>query len=392
MPMTGTSTSRPRVLLLSAGVGAGHNQAAKAIAAGLALADPTLQVEWLDVLQLTSWAFTQYYAGGYNVLVSRLGWLYGLGFRLTDMPRGPRRGLLERRRLWSERRSLRSLERWVSQRLPALIVNTHFLAPGLIAWMRRRGAQGLRQMTVVTDYHAHRWWCCPEVERYFVPDVFSRDRMVEFGTPPGQVEIAGLPVHPKWRQRLEEREIRARWNLPAGRPVVLVAGGAYFTIGGIDTLAAELARRLPQAIIVVLAGTNKHLMGRLAALPAAQGQAAQLRIVSFTDRVDELVQLAWLYVTKSGGMTVTEAAAKGTPLLLLPPVPGQETHNARAMVEAGAAVQAQGRRQAVELAAALLEDRARLAQMADNARQLSRPSTELICRQIVDAVNNGPPT
>lgn len=387
MGMSNGSSSRPRVLLVSAGVGAGHNQAAKAIAAGLAQTDPSLQVEWLDVLTTTGRLFTRYYSGGYNLLVSRLPRLYGFGYWLTDRPHGPRRGLRERRRLWSERHSLRDLARWVGDRLPALVVNTHFLSPPVVSWMIRRGCPGLEQMTVVTDYHAHRWWCCESVDRFFVPDTFGRDRLVDFGVPADRVDISGLPVHPKWYEPLDEQEIRARWNLPAGRPVVLIAGGVVFTVGGIAELACELCRRLPQATIVVLAGQNKQLMGRLASMPEAQGQSAALRVVSFTDRIHELVQLASVYLTKSGGMTVTEATVKGTPMVLLRPVPGQESYNAQVMVQSGAALQAQTRAEAAEMVVQLLNDSARLGQLAASARQLARPATQAICQRILEAVS-----
>jgi processive 1,2-diacylglycerol beta-glucosyltransferase len=374
------------VLLVSAGVGAGHNQAARAIMAGLAQADPSLPVEWLDVLTITSRAFTLYYAGGYNLLVTRLPWLYGFGYWLTDRPHGPRRGLLERRRLWSERRSLGPLARWLGERLPALVVNTHFVSQPMVTHLIGRGTPGLRQMTVVTDYHAHRWWCAQRVDRFFVPDEFGRQRLIDFGTPAESVELTGLPVHPKWRQPLEEAEIRGRWKLPAGRPVVLVAGGVSFAVGGIADMAQELCRRLGQAFVVVLAGQNKQLMGRLAAMPEAQGDNAALRIVSFTDRIHELVQLSSVFLTKSGGMTVSEATTKGTPLVLMRPVPGQEAYNARMMVDSGAAVQANTQQEAVELVVALLNDPARLQQLADNARRLDRPATTMICEKILEAV------
>ncbi len=385
--MTQSQRNRPRVLLVSAGVGAGHNQAARALQAGLNQADPSLEVQWLDVLTTASTPFNLYYMGGYNVLVSRLPWLYGFGYWLTDQPRGPRRTLTERRRLFSERISLRPFSRWLTERLPALVVNTHFLSQAMTSWMIGRQTPGLRQMTVITDFHAHRWWCATNVERYFVPDESGREKLLDFGTPAERIEIAGLPVHPKWYERLDEREIRGRWNLPAGKPVVLLAGGAFFTVGGIDEMALELCRRLPQAIIVVLAGNNKKLMGQLAALPQAQGSEAQLRIVSFTDRIHELVELATVYVTKSGGMTVTEAAVKGTPMVLLHPVPGQEANNAKTFVAAGAAVQADKGKQAVQLVAQIVADPAKRDALSANAKKLARPSTQIICQRILEAVD-----
>ena len=102
-------SSRPLVLVISASVGSGHNQAARSILDALASDAPELATEWVEMLGFTPRPFRAYYAGGYALLVSRLPMLYGLGFHLTDRPQGPRRGLMERRRLWSERQAMRKM-------------------------------------------------------------------------------------------------------------------------------------------------------------------------------------------------------------------------------------------------------------------------------------------
>ena len=47
-------------------------------------------------------------------------------------------------------------------------------------------------------------------------------------------------------------------------------------------------------------------------------------------------------IGKSGGLTIAEAAALGVPLLILDPIPGQETRNADIVLEAGAVAPRRG--------------------------------------------------
>jgi processive 1,2-diacylglycerol beta-glucosyltransferase len=382
---------RPRVLFVSAGVGAGHNQAAAALLAGLKAADPGISAERLDALDLCNSMFRLYYAGGYALLAGRLPRTYGFGYRLTDVPRGRRRTRTERTRMWVERLVLRRFRRWLTDRLPALVVNTHFLTPPAVASMLARGATGLRQMVVVTDYHMHRYWCSEGVDRWFVPDQAGLQRLTEFGVDEGCVDITGLPVHPKWSAPLDEAAIRADWDLPAGRPLVLISGGVNFTVGRVDWLAEELCLRLPQAVVMVLAGANKGLLAKLSASPLAQGPRPRLRAIPFTDRIHELVQLSDVVLTKTGAMAVSEILTKGAAAVLLKPVPGQETYNARMMCENEAAVQASSGEEAVCQVVGLLNDPQRLARLRANALRLARPGTAAIVSRILETVNKWNP-
>lgn len=379
---------KPRVLFVSTNVGAGHRQAAKALLAGLNQADPSIDAQWVDTLDYTSRAFRMYYASGYAVMVSHLPRLYGFGYRLTDSPHGPRRALSERKRLWTERLATRRFHRWLLTQRPVLVVNTHFLAPTGIGRMIAQGVEGVRQMTVVTDNELHRWWCSENVEQYFVSAEPCRQRLLDFGVPPERIELTGIPVHPKWTAPVDAGKVYADWNLPSDRPIVLVSGGVDFTIGRIDKIAAEICTRLPKVFVLVLAGGNKKLMARVACQPTAQGDQPCLRAVGFTDRIQELAHVASLIVTKPGGMITTECLTKGVGMVLLRPVPGQETANAELLCHEGAAVMALSAGEVVSQVARLLENPARLESLRANARRLAKPATEMIVDRIVQAVND----
>ena len=70
----------PRVLILSASVGAGHMRAAEALEAAFAAGTFPGEARHLDVLRYTNRAFRTLYAQGYMELVNKapdlLGWLY----------------------------------------------------------------------------------------------------------------------------------------------------------------------------------------------------------------------------------------------------------------------------------------------------------------------------
>ncbi|HEY3240051.1 MAG TPA: undecaprenyldiphospho-muramoylpentapeptide beta-N-acetylglucosaminyltransferase [Acidimicrobiia bacterium] len=104
------------------------------------------------------------------------------------------------------------------------------------------------------------------------------------------------------------------------------------------------------------------------------------RLVRYEDDMPSLYATATLMVCRAGATTVAELAAAGVPSVLvpLPGAPGDhQTHNALALVEAGAGVlvpdaECDGARLAAELAP-LLADPARLQTMGKAAAGVGRP-------------------
>ena len=377
------SPKGPRILIVSASVGAGHNQAARALADALGSGFPRARVEVLDILTFAPWAFRAYYAGGYALAVSKLPHLYGLGYWSTDHPQTPRRGLRERFRLWHERQYLRRFSRHVIEADADLIVHTHFLGPPLVGALIRTGRLRTPQMVVVTDIRMHRFWYAEEVEHWFAPAEPVAEHLRRWHVEPDRITVSGIPVHPKWTRPLDRRQVLADWRLPADRPVVLLSGGTEFTCGPVVKIARQIAAARGDVYLAVLAGRNKKLLARLARLPEA---GKQIVGIAFTDRIHELVEACSLMVTKAGGLVTAECLAKATPMVLLPPVPGQESGNAAYFVDRGAAVVARRARDVAEHVRRLLADPDRLAEMAEKARGLHRPASETIVAAIREAV------
>ena len=64
-------------------------------------------------------------------------------------------------------------------------------------------------------------------------------------------------------------------------------------------------------------------------------QHPNIRILGYTREVSKLMDVSDVLITKPGGMTCTEALAKGLPMLFIPPLPGQEEENCEYFVQAG---------------------------------------------------------
>ena len=78
-------------------------------------------------------------------------------------------------------------------------------------------------------------------------------------------------------------------------------------------------------------------------------------------------------VGKPGGLTTSEALARGVPMVIVNPIPGQEERNADHLLEAGAAIRCNNLPALAWKVDGLLDDPARLDAMRAQARRLGRP-------------------
>jgi processive 1,2-diacylglycerol beta-glucosyltransferase len=256
------------------------------------------------------------------------------------------------------------------------------LAPPLLGRAMQRGAlPSIPQWIQITDIYPHRWWYAEHIDRWFLPQDATADRLEQWGIEADRRIVSGIPIMPKWNRPLpDDAELRRQLRLPVDGPIILLSGGAEFTCGPVVKMTRRLAEAVPEACVVALAGRNKSLLAKFGAL--AGRYPGRVVPMGFTDRMHELSHVASLLVTKPGGIITSEAQAKGTPMLFVRPVPGQEAHNAAFLVERGAGVVARRSGEAVEMAKTLLADPGRLAAMAAAAVSLYRPARETVVEAI----------
>ena len=270
------------------------------------------------------------------------------------------------------------LNKILAQYRPTAFVCTHALPCTLIAQEKKNGKCDLPLVGVVTDYAVHSYWVHPQVDLYIVANAASADTLEARGIPRERIRICGIPVDPQYRHKLRPQEARRRLGLDLHRPVVLVMGGAH-GLGPIAKIVPELLALKNSPQIVVVAGVNKELQKDL----SPHQKTKSVHLFGFTRLIPLLMDAADLLVTKPGGITTSEALAKGLPMILVKPIPGQEERNARFLVRNGAAVQVKKIEELRDAVRLLVGRRERLELLSQRALRIARPhAVEDACREI----------
>lgn len=306
-------------LILSCGTGGGHNAAAYAVQEellhrghGVALFNPyTLKS---DALANT---VNQAYIKTAQKSPRAFGAIYRLGDAYRKLPwRSPVYHL--------NRSMVARMEQYLSEHPVDVVLMPHLFPAEIFTQMRLHGHPVPKTILIATDYV-----CTPFQEEvlcdaYIVP---APDLIADFadrGIPREKIYPFGIPVRHAFRQPEEKRSARAKLALPEQSRIILVAGGS---IGGghIMDIIRPLSSRYqntPDTHFVVICGNNQSVCE---SLRAAYGD--HMTILSQTDQMASYLAACDIFITKPGGLSSTEAAVLGVPLIHINPIPGCETCN-----------------------------------------------------------------
>ena len=353
-------------------------RAAEALGEGVSREGGDCSVAHVDALDYVSKLFQRVYDKTYISMVRRAPEMMGL---LVKRPTS--RGGHPRPRLALDRLNTQPMIRMLKREQPDLCIATHFLPAEIPAWPIAKKKLVARNAIVVTDYDVHALWLCRTVDRVFLALPESAEYLARIGMRREKLRVTGIPVDPVFEKPVSQGEARRKFGLDDEARVLLIAAGGY-GLGPVEQLVKDLLapNRRADCAIALEIGEAEETAGRGDTRRRETcGRAAEAVAVGFTNEMDQYMAAADLLIGKAGGLTTSEALARGLPMALVEPIPGQEARNADHLLEAGAAMRCNNLPAAAWKIAMLLDQPERLAGMQHAASQMGRPEA---ARRIVE--------
>jgi processive 1,2-diacylglycerol beta-glucosyltransferase len=364
-----------RILIISASAGAGHTMAARAVEQWLEEVKKypeEFQVTNIDILQFSTMLYRKVYRDVYLYLASKQPLLYGYIFTTSD--RLKRENKSEVMRRFMDNINARKFTSFIQDGSWDVIVSTHFLATQLLGEMKSKNKLYSPLVTIVTDYGIHAYWIEPNCDYYIVANSASQRHLAAMGFNPDNIHNFGIPVLPVFAKRKNTAELKKSLGLLPALPAILLLSGG-FGVSPIERIVADLTRTKNNFQLIAVAGNNKKMLQKLQVMTSSL--PFLIRPVGFTDKMDELMRVSEMVITKPGGLTTAEAMALGLPMLIINPIPGQEDMNSDMLLEAGAGVKAMQPVDVTHKLEMVLNSPGKLKQMKKAAHQLARPKAGL---------------
>lgn len=323
---------------MSASAGTGHIRCAEALVQAAATSRLPIRVEHHDCLDFTSKLFKRLYGGVYLGLVNRTPELWGYFYgRLSKQPR--RRNFLME---FFDHFNYRQYISFLQSSQADAVISTHFLPYTSISSELLRGNIKIPFFAATTDFDVHRYWVDPMVRQYFVFHRESAWQLQSKGVEPHRISVTGIPVMKEFGVRGNKQSIRTSLGMKKNAFTVLVLSGG-FGVGRVHDILQRTTNALAgnpekEFNLLIVCGRNEALRMEMERVQFPANITT--RVFGFVNNIYDLMDASDVLISKSGGLTSAEAMAKGLPMIIVDPIPGQESKNALIIVEQGAGWQA----------------------------------------------------
>jgi len=249
------------------------------------------------------------------------------------------------------------------------VVATHLYPAEALTYLRLHGRLTIPFYAVMTDYCYSPFWEETRADVVFASSKEAQEQCVPRGMPAENFVCTGIPVCRTVRERTDRHAARALLGIGNASRLVVVMGGSM-GCGEIEGTVRELLRcAYSDTAVVAICGNNEALMRRL---NKRFGNDERLRVLGYTDRAQLWMEACDVLLTKPGGLTITEAAVKGVPLVLTAPIPGCETRNAAYFLSHKLAERAKTPAEAARRAALLIDNELERRVMQNRQRRCIR--------------------
>ena len=297
----------PRVLILTASVGEGHDLPARTLADQLRAERPDVEIVTEDCLAAMGKAVAFMSEGAARVVFYRFEWVWDLGFWLFACT-APTRELTQR---LITRFGSPGLLRLIESHDPDVIVSVYPNVTEVLGRLKRSGRLRTPVVAAITDLAAMHFWASRGVDVHLVTHPESIAEVRTIVGPNAPVHCVHGFTLPDFHEPRAQADARRALGLPESGKVVLVSGGGW-GVGDVEG-AVEEALALPDVSqIVCLCGRNDALAAHLRERFA---QEQRVRVEGFTDCMPEWMAAGDALVHSTGGLTVLEALMRGCPAI-----------------------------------------------------------------------------
>jgi UDP-N-acetylglucosamine:LPS N-acetylglucosamine transferase len=374
----------PKILIISSDTGGGHRSAAVAIVAGVQkfFSGQSYAVRVVRAIE-ESHRITDKLVNLYNwVLRHKQHWMKYLYWAVNRFRPETREFFYKRTVGYVSD----LFDRWC----PHVVVSVHPLTQHAIARvLKELGlADRIPLITVVTDpcYGFWKGWACDDVRLYLVASEEARRQLIDYGVAPERIKISGMPVHPKFQfsDEAAARVARSALGLDPHKFTVFVNAG-WAGGGNIPHIFREFAKSDLDVQGIFLAGRNEDL--RVEAEKVAAKAKFPIKVIGYSEHIEQLMSAANVMISKLGGLTTYEAFACRVPIIAdttTEPMP-QEAGAASLIATRGAGVLLSNAIDIVPVIRRMLEDSKHYAAMRAAAFGLAIPNAT---RNIVEEITS----
>ena len=374
-----------KILIFYASYGGGHLSAAKSIEEYIKknYTKDNIETKLIDCVKYVNKTIETVTTAAYREMAKKVPWAWGRIY--SDSQRGPLAHISSR----SNQILAIKLLRLLREEKPDLIISTHPFGSQMCAYLKRKGKINSKIATILTDFAPHDQWLVgsEQTDYFFVANEKMKKYIINKGIDGSKVHITGIPISSKFLKEYNRTKILKKYELEDNKLNVLFFGGGEFGLGKSKTISIfeSFVKYDGDVQIIAISGKNKTMKEQFEEIVNKYKKQKNVKVLSYTNHVAELMSISNVVVTKPGGLTTSESLASALPMIVINPIPGQEEENAEFLENKGIAVWIRKSSNVDEIVESLLSTPSRLEDMKKYTYALAhKTSTKEICEILLN--------
>ena len=371
-----------KILIFYGSYGGGHLAAAKSIKKYLEENYPDIQLEMIDCIEYINSFLNKVSTSAYKQMAKNAPWMWKIVYNQS------REGTLAKITNTSNKLMSKKLNSLLREFNPDLIISTHPFANQMCAILKKNGQLNCKIGTTLTDYKLHSQWLylSKYIDLFFVSNSNMKREMILTGIHESKIFVTGIPVSNRFLEKFDKEKTCAEFSLSPDKHTVLLFAGGEYGLGRDTTYMTlkALIRLFKDVQVVAIAGKNQKMQDKFSNLIKISKSSDRIKLLSFTDKIPELMNLADIVITKPGGLTITESLVSKLPIIIINPIPGQEEENAEFLTQHGAAIWIKKDDNIARKLKNLSRNPDIVKEMSEKSAELAKPySTKEICETLL---------
>ncbi|WP_270506768.1 MGDG synthase family glycosyltransferase [Paraclostridium sordellii] len=401
-----------KVLIMSASTGGGHNRAARAIEEELikkTVDGESIECKIVDSLKLVNTTMDKIISRGYEKSAIYTPNAYGRVYRLSES------GLVSKNEFKDNMITTfmaKKFRKLLLDEKPDVIIGTHPFPMIALSTLKKQCSHhaisntvfhsslndkfvsyfNINQfptlISVLTDYTTHSTWIQNELDYYIVGHEYVKELLISEGVDSNKIKPLGIPVEKSFLQHRNRELVLSELGFDSSKLTVLLMGGS-FGAGNIKETLEELININRDFQILVITGKNESLKEKLDKKLKLHNLDKKVKVLGFTNKMNDILASIDVLVTKPGGLTTTEALLKDVPMIVPYYIPGQEEENLDFLCNCGSALRTTKKYSLSVLLKVLIDDSSRLEILKKNIKSIRKfNSSQNIANLVVENLSS----
>ncbi len=309
-----------QILVLSGSTGEGHNSCAKAIKEEFESNSHPCEI--IDSFIFFSPFIAKAISAGHSFMYRYVPFIFRYGYTFFE----------NHSKIYSGSSLLdnfftsggKKLASYINSNRYDMIICTHAFSAFMLTKAKKHLKYHPKTAFVATDFT-----CSPTAEKsdmdvYFIPHDSLINEFVNLGVNPDKIIPVGIPVKSAFNNSTDKEAAKQAIGVnPENKHLLIMCGS--MGCGPITNITLQIGKQVnDNTEITVICGKNKSLFKKLTRI---HKKNQNVHICGFTDKISLYMDSADVYMTKPGGISLSEGSVKRLPMVILESVGGCENHN-----------------------------------------------------------------